>query len=76
MGEIVKSNLTGKDYDISKVVRLLNIKQSMMYIKNGCKLLDLYVSLDNDTNEPILVFIFDRKESKEYFDRWCKHELN
>lgn len=47
-----------------------------MYIKHGCKLLDLYVSIDNDTSEPVLVFIFDRKQSKEYYDLWCKHELN
>ena len=47
----------------------------MMYLKNGCKLLDLYVSVSKD-DSPVLCFIFDRKESKKYYDLWCNYELN
>lgn len=75
MAEIIHSDVTGKDYKPSDGIRLLNLKQCMMYLKNGCPLLDLYVSVDYETQEPIFCFIFDRKASKPYFDLWCKHEL-
>lgn len=76
MAEIVHSDITGKDYDIKNGIRLLNIKQSIMYLKHGCELLDLYVSIDYKTREPVLCFIFNREQSKPLFDLWCKHELN
>ena len=75
MGEIVHSNVTGKDYDIKDGIRLLNLKQCTMYLKHGCELLDLYVSRDHETNDPVLCFIFNREQSKLLFDLWCKHEL-
>lgn len=76
MAEMVHSDITGKDYNVSDAIRLLNIKQSIAYLKHGCELLDLYVSKDFETNEPVLCFIFNRKQSKPLFDLWCKHELN
>lgn len=73
--EYIHSNVTGEDYLPRDGIRLINIKQSTLYIKNGCKLLDLYTSIDRETGEPILCFIFDRKDSRKYFDLWCNHEL-
>lgn len=75
MSEIIHSDITGKDYDIKDAIRLINLRQCALYIKNGCPLLDIYSSIDYDTGDPIIVFLFDRKESKKYFDLWCKHEL-
>ncbi len=72
---IQKSKITGKQYNVFESVKIVNIKQSILYIKNGCELLDLYVSNDRNTGEPIFVFVFPQKESKKYFDLWCKHEL-
>lgn len=72
---VVHSDVTGIDYNPFTSVRIINIKQSMMYLKNGCKLLDLYVSVSKD-DSPVLCFIFDRKESKKYYDLWCNYELN
>ena len=73
---LVHSVVTGRDYNPLTSVRIINIKQSMMYLKNGCTLLDLYVSVAKDSDNPVLCFIFDRNESKKYYDLWCNYELN
>ena len=72
---MVKSKFTGKTYDPNKAVRILNMQQAAGYMDYGIKLLDLYTSKDIKTGRSILVFIFDREESKEAYDLWCKHEL-
>lgn len=72
---MVKSNFTGKTYDPKKTIRILNAQQAAAYIKHGIVLLDLWLSKDKE-GKPILVFIFDKEESKEVYDLWCKHELN
>lgn len=72
---MVKSNFTGKTYNPSKTVRILNMQQVAAYLNYGLELLDLYPSKDIKTGKPILVFIFDREKSKDAYDKWCKHEL-
>lgn len=67
---------TGKEYYISDVVRIINISQVIAYLKNGAELYDLYTSVDrDDPNKNLLVFIFNRSETKELYDKWCKREL-
>ena len=72
---MVKSNFTGKTYDPNKAVRILNMHQAAAYMNYGVALIDLWSSKDTKTGKPILVFIFDREESKEAYDLWCNHEL-
>ena len=72
---MIKSNFTGKTYDPTKAVRILNMQQVAAYMNYGVDLIDLYSSKDVKTGKPILVFIFDKEESKEAYDLWCKHEL-
>lgn len=50
-------------------IKIVNYKQASMYIKQGIKPIDLYYT---DT----LVFVFNRNETKEVYDKWCKYELN
>ena len=50
-------------------IKIVNYKQASMYIKYGVKPIDLYYT---DT----LVFVFNRNETKEVYDKWCKYELN
>lgn len=69
-----RSRLTGKEYDAFDSVSLLNILQIMAYINNGAIPLDIYVSKNKD-NKACLVFIFSRTDTKELYDKWCKHEL-
>lgn len=75
MKEYVKSTNTGKVYCPNDCVRIVNMRQAATYILNGVELLDVYASRDFKTNEPIMVTIFDRKESKEAYDKWCNFEL-
>ena len=70
MGEKIKSSLTGKTYDLSKVARLINIQQICTYLKSSILPVDIYTSLDLKTNKPILVFLFDKEETKEIYERW------
>lgn len=74
MGEIVNSDLTGKEYDIKNTVRILNIQQICAYLKMGIKPLDLYASIDFKTNKPVLVALFDKKETAEAYVRWKNSE--
>lgn len=73
MKDIVKSSITGKLYDPSKVVRILNCLQAAAYISNGAELLDLYTSISID--KPALVFVFEKEKTVKLYDSWCKKEL-
>ena len=67
------SHVTGRTYDIFNIVRILNIKQVIFYMKYQLDILDIEISRDRKTNEPILVFYFDREKSKPIFDIWCRN---
>ena len=47
----------------------------MAYISHKVELIDIYTSRDKKTNEPILIFVFDRESSQEAYDLWCDHKL-
>lgn len=69
---IRKSKITGKEYDVFKSIRILNISQAIYYLENRIELQDLFISQDKKTNKSILVFVFLRDDTKEIFDTWCK----
>lgn len=75
MKEYIVSDTTGKRYSPSDVVRIVNFRQAAAYIKNGAQLLDIYASKDFKKDELLLVYIFNRKETTQLYDLWCKHEL-
>lgn len=75
MKEKVYSIATGQEYCPVDVVRILNVKQATLYIANGAQLLDIYASKDFRTNEPVLVFIFNRLATLPLYDAWCKRTL-
>lgn len=58
-----------KEYEIEDTVRIVNTKQAGLYVKNNIQLVDLFWSRDT------LVFVFDKEQSKEVYNLWCKHEL-
>ena len=72
--EKVKSEFTGKEYDISKVVRILNLSQVHRYLSWHIYPIDMYPSIDYKTGKDIICFIFDRAETKNAYDSWCKGE--
>ena len=59
--------LNNKKYDVD-VVRIVNLKQISVYIQNGVKPIDIYFT-------DKLVFVFNKNETGELFDRWKNKEF-
>jgi hypothetical protein len=76
MKDFITSNVTNKKYIPSEIVRIINISQVIGYLNHGAELLDVYPSYDYKSDKQILVFIFNRKDTTQLYDLWCKHELN
>lgn len=74
MAEIIKSALTGKNYNLAHTVRLLNAKQCAFYIENSVMPVDIYVSKDYITGKPMLVFLFDKSETRELYAQWVANK--
>lgn len=72
----VKGRYSGKLYNASDAIRIIDPYQSCCYWINGVEPLDIYPSRNHETNKPVLVFVFNRAETKDVFDKWCKHELS
>lgn len=69
------SRLTGCEYIIEDVCRIINPLQQTLYIKHGIYPIDMYASIDSKTEKDITVMIFDRKETYPLYQKWCDHEL-
>ena len=72
---LIKSNLGDFLYDNKDVVRIFNPKQRDLYLMNGIMPKDIYVSIDNKTDEKILVYIFSKEETQEAYKKWRSYEL-
>lgn len=75
MKDFVTSDVTGKIYDPTKCVRILNSLQACKYMKNQCLPLDMYPSIDFKTGQDVIVYIFDREQSAPLYSKWCDHTL-
>ena len=71
----IKTNLEAKDYILKDVVRIVNPKQQLLYIKNQVYPIDIYASMDNKTGNAIIVMIFLKEDTSEVYKKWCDHEL-
>lgn len=71
----VETNLKPRDYLHHEVVRIVNPKQCMLYIKNEVFPIDIYTSIDDKTGNDIVVMIFLKEETRDVFKKWCDHEL-
>nr|DAP64383.1 MAG TPA: hypothetical protein [Caudoviricetes sp.] len=72
---MIKTNLKSRDYSIHEVVRIVNPKQYLLYIKNDVYPIDMYTSIDEDTNNIILAVVFLKEETTDVYKKWCNHEL-
>ena len=75
MNNLVTSEVTGITYNPKDVVRILNMRQCAAFCSYGCKIVDVYPSVDYKTGVPIMVVLFFKNDTKEAYDLWCKHEL-
>lgn len=71
----VKSNLGDFTYNSKDVVRIFNPKQRDLYLMNGIMPKDIYTSVDDKTDEKILVYIFLKEETREAYSKWLNYEL-
>lgn len=71
MNEKIRSNLTGHTYRNDSSIRIVNPIQAAFYMENGLMPLDIYPSKDYKTQKPIVVFIFNKEDTKPIFDKWC-----
>lgn len=72
----VKSNLKPRSYTQNEVVRIVNQKQYLTYVKNGVYPIDMYASIDEKTDNTILAMIFLKEDTSEVYKKWCNYELN
>ncbi len=72
---MIKTNLKPRDYLIHEVVRIVNPKQYLLYIKNDVYPIDMYTSIDEDTGNIILAVVFLKEETTDVYKKWCNHEL-
>lgn len=75
MKDFVVSEATGKRYAVQDVVRIVNPKQQLLYMKSGLYPLDLYVSIDLKTGKDVIVMLFSKVESYPLYQKWCNYEL-
>ncbi len=70
----IEPNIKYRPYSTHDVVRIVNLKQILLYIKHGVFPVDIYTSLD-DYDRDILVCVFLKEETLDVYDKWIKHEL-
>lgn len=72
----VKSSLNNKVYYPKDSIRIINPKQAAYMWSFGCELLDIYPSKDYVSGDPIIVFVFDRKQTQDTgaYDSWCNNK--
>ena len=69
------SKINGQMYSLKDVARVIDQKQQKLYIKHDVYPIDMYTSIDEDTNNIILAVVFLKEETTEVYKKWCNHEL-
>ena len=69
------SKISGKQYLLKDVVRVIDPKQMKLYVKNEVYPIDMYTTTDMETGEDKLVMLFSKKESQPLYILWKKREL-
>ena len=66
----VQSSVTGKCYETDECVFIVNPLQVYKYLINDAVPLDILAGEDNK-----IVYVYNRKSTRDLYDRWCKREL-
>ena len=69
------SKISGKQYQLKDVIRVIDPKQMKLYVKNEVYPVDMYTTTDIETGEDKLVMLFSKKESKPLYILWKNREL-
>ena len=72
---MIETNLhNARNYSEHEVNRICNVKQQIFYMSSGAYPIDIYPSYDNKNDRKIIVMIFDRKDTKELYQRWNNYD--
>ena len=69
------SKISGKQYQLKDVIRVIDPKQMKLYVKNEVYPVDMYTTTDIETGEDKLVMLFSKKESQSLYILWKNREL-
>lgn len=72
----IRSEITGRSYNLFCCVKILNVQQAIFYIEHRVKLMDLVISKDRKSEKPVLVFIFNKEDTREAYDLWCNRKVD
>ena len=70
----VQSSYKNKHYDATESLRILNPRQASFYWSRGVEPLDIYLSKNFETGDPMIVYVFSRKDTQELYGEWCKRD--
>lgn len=74
---MVETNLKeARDYLPHEVVRIVNPKQYLLYVKSGVYPIDVYTSIDDKTDKAILAMVFLKEDTSDVYRKWCNYELS
>ncbi len=66
-----KSRMTGRDIDFNDNIIIVNPKQAAFYWEEkGLQPVHIYPTRDINTNEPLIVFVFQKSATKEAWAEW------
>ena len=67
------SKITGRAYDPHEIINILNLDQVDFYINEmGVPLQDISFSPSKRTGKTMAIYMFNRSDTREPFDRWCR----
>ena len=69
------SKISGKQYLLKDIVRVIDPKQMRVYIKHEVYTIDMYTTTDIETGEDKLVMLFSREQSRPLYILWKNREL-
>ena len=73
---MIETNLKkARNYLPHEVVRIVNMKQALLYIKNNVYPIDIYTSIDTQTNNSILAMVFLKEDTADVYKKWCNYDL-
>lgn len=70
------SNISGKEYKLSDVVKIVDPKQQKLYVKNEVYPVDMFTTKDLYSDNQILVMLFNKSETRDLYEKWKNRELN
>ena len=74
---MVKSKITGREYNETSCVYVVNMLQAARYMKNGAHEFLVDILYDGVKREDTLVFVFEKNDIiKDLYKKWNAHELH